>query len=67
MVRFVSVKIPRTCYPDDEEDDGDKRCSLDITDTQELSRRLLDILSKTDPAECEEELKKLKEELAIRS
>jgi hypothetical protein len=41
--------------------------SPDITDTVELSRRLLEILSKSDPRESEEELKKLKEELNARS
>ena len=34
----------------------------DIADTVELSRRLLEILQKAGP-ECEEELKKLREEL----
>ena len=48
------------------EDDQDSMAP-DITDTVELSRRLLEILSKSDPAECEEELKKLKQELHARS
>ena len=34
--------------------------------TAELSRRLLNILNKTDPHECEEELKKLREELSAK-
>ena len=41
--------------------------SPDITDTVELSRRLLEILSKSDPTEAGEELKKLKDELDKRS
>ena len=46
--------------------DEEARMSPDMA-TAELSRRLLNILSKTDPVECEEELKKLKEELSAKS
>ena len=53
------------CFPsDDEKDEG---CFLETSDTVELSRRLLHILSKSDPVEAEEELKKLREELNARS
>lgn len=48
-------------------DEDSTSLPADIADTVELSRRLLEILSKSDPAECEEELKKLKEELNARS
>lgn len=50
-----------------EDDQSTSSFSPDITDTVELSRRLLDILSKSDPLEAEEELRKLKEELNARS
>ncbi len=44
-------------------EDGDSVLPTDtIADTVELSRRLLEILQKAGP-ECEEELKKLREEL----
>ena len=39
----------------------------DITDTVELSWRLLAILSKSDPIEAERDLKKLRDELNLRS
>ena len=48
-------------------DDDSSSISPDITDTVELSRRLLEILSKSDPTEAGEELKKLKDELDKRS
>ena len=44
------------------EDDTESMLPTDIADTVELSRRLLEILQKAGP-ECEEELKKLREEL----
>ncbi|ELU16306.1 hypothetical protein CAPTEDRAFT_221096 [Capitella teleta] len=47
-------------------EESSRSMSPDITDTVELSRRLLEILSKSDPRESEEELKKLKEELNAR-
>ena len=45
----------------------EERSFLETAETVELSRRLLQILNKSDPMEAEEELKKLKEELNARS
>ncbi len=47
-------------------DDAKPVLPTDLADTVELSRRLLEILNKAGP-ECEEELKKLKEELCART
>jgi hypothetical protein len=41
--------------------------SVDLADTVELSKRLLEIINLNDPHEAEEELKKLKDELNARS
>ena len=41
--------------------------SVDLADTVELSKRLLEIINLNDPQEAEEELKKLKDELNARS
>ena len=52
---FVDDETPRSTF------------TPDITDTVELSWRLLAILSKSDPTEAEQDLKKLRDELNLRS
>ncbi|XP_013392762.1 pecanex-like protein 1 [Lingula anatina] len=57
-------KLPQL---DDDETQAveESKRAVDVIQEVDISRRILEILSKNDPVECEEELRKLKEELDL--